>query len=201
MATADTHKLSDVLIRRLKPREKPYKVTDGKGLYIYVPTTGDKVWRYNYTFHGLQKTLTIGHYPEVGLFKAREETVEAKKALRAGIDPMTKKKAAKDAARDENIKNSFQNLALEYLENQREGKSEEYITTTLGRAKIYLFPYLGHRPINEIETPEIFAVLKRIEKRKLYDTANQMRSLASQVFAYAMSTGRTRDSGSGDRKQ
>jgi hypothetical protein len=194
MATADTHKLSDIIIRRLKPREKPYKVTDGKGLYIYVPTTGDKVWRYNYTFQGLQKTLTIGHYPEIGLLKAREETVEAKKALRAGIDPMTEKKAAKVAAKDANLKNSFKNLALEYLENQREGKSEEYLTTTLVRAKIHLFPYLGHRPINEIETPEIFAVLKRIEKRKLYDTANQMRSLASQVFDYAMSTGRTRDS-------
>lgn len=44
--------LTDANIRAAKPKEKPYKLTDGGGLVLYVTTTGAKSWRLQYRFGG-----------------------------------------------------------------------------------------------------------------------------------------------------
>ncbi|MDR1086307.1 MAG: integrase arm-type DNA-binding domain-containing protein [Deltaproteobacteria bacterium] len=194
MHSPNTNKLTDVQIRRLKAGEKPYKAMDGKGLYLYVPTTGAKIWRYNFRFQGRHKTLTIGPYPEVSLARAREKTMQARQALISGVDPAAQKKAEKEAAKTGSSDNSFGALTLEYLEVHREGLKEGYLKNTFGRVKLHLFPYLAHRPVNEIEPPELLAVLRRIEGQGLLETARRMRTLTSQVFRYAIATGRaTRD--------
>ena len=55
-------------------------------------------------------------------------------------------------------------------------------------------PYLGSRPIGEIEAPELLAVLKRPEKKGILDTALRVRAVCGRVFRYAIATGRaTRD--------
>lgn len=54
--------LTDTRLRALKPRDKPYKVTDERGLYVEVTPTGSKLWRFRYRIGGAQKKLCIGSY-------------------------------------------------------------------------------------------------------------------------------------------
>ena len=64
---------TDIAIKRAKPKEKPYKLTDGKGLYCLVTPAGGKLWRLKYRINGREKTLSIGSYPEKSLAQARDE--------------------------------------------------------------------------------------------------------------------------------
>ena len=59
--------LTDAAIRTAKPAEKPYKLTDGKGLFMLVHPNGSKYWRMKYRYDGKEKTLALGVYPETGL--------------------------------------------------------------------------------------------------------------------------------------
>ena len=69
-------KLNDQQIKKAKPKEKPYKLADGKGLYLLITPTGGKLWRLKYRVDGKEKTLSIGAYPAITLSEAREQ-VEA----------------------------------------------------------------------------------------------------------------------------
>ncbi|MBK5264647.1 MAG: integrase family protein [Alphaproteobacteria bacterium] len=75
--------LTVVQIKALKPRDKAYKVADGKGLYLSVQPSGSLVWRVKFRFHGVAKKITLGHYPDVGLKEAREKLEEARELLAA----------------------------------------------------------------------------------------------------------------------
>jgi hypothetical protein len=89
--------LTDITIRKAKTRERPYKVSDGGGLYLWVTPAGGKLWRWTYRHEGKQKLMTLGKYPDVPLAQARERHSEARKLLAAGVDPMVQRKADKTA--------------------------------------------------------------------------------------------------------
>lgn len=91
--------LSDAKLRTLKPRTRPYKVSDAEGLFILVNPNGSRLWRWSYRYDGKQKTLALGKYPDVSLADARDK-------LRADIDPSQQRKEAKTQRRKEN-KNTF----------------------------------------------------------------------------------------------
>lgn len=88
-------KLTDTACRAAKPASKPYKLTDGAGLYLLVRPTGGKSWQMKYTAHGKAKTLSFGVYPIVSLAEARQAREAAKRLLAKGIDPSEAKKQDK----------------------------------------------------------------------------------------------------------
>ena len=47
--------LTDVKARALKPKEKDYKASDEKGLFLLVKKNGSKYFRYDYRFQGKRK--------------------------------------------------------------------------------------------------------------------------------------------------
>jgi hypothetical protein len=106
--------LTDIETRKAKPQEKPYKLTDGKGLYLLVTPTGGKHWRMNYRHGGKQKTIALGNYPDVTLAKAREKLEDVRRMLANDIDPMANRKATKEAT-EERAANSFEAVAREWL--------------------------------------------------------------------------------------
>ncbi len=71
--------LTDTAIRNAKSREKQYKLSDEKGMYVLVKKAG-KYFRLDYRFGGNRKTLALGVYPDVKLQEAREKRDEARKA-------------------------------------------------------------------------------------------------------------------------
>jgi hypothetical protein len=105
--------LTDLQCRKAKPAAKPYKMTDGGGLHLFVTPAGGKHWRYRYEFEGREKLLTIGPYPSVGLTDARDARDGAKSSLRTGRDPSVAKRVdrAKVSA-DDSV--TFESVAREW---------------------------------------------------------------------------------------
>lgn len=68
-------------IEAAKPKEKPYRLLDGNGLYLYVPVSGKKVWQLRYKIDGKEKILTVGKYPLMTLQEARDKAWTARKEI------------------------------------------------------------------------------------------------------------------------
>lgn len=90
-----TPALSETQVAQTAPREKPYKVYDQGGLYLFVSPHGTKSWRFDYRLHGKRETLTIGKFPEVSLEEARRRHVEARATAVLGVSPAQQKQAEK----------------------------------------------------------------------------------------------------------
>ena len=181
--------LSDIQIRNLKPREKPYRKSDGGNLCIEVRPNGAKLWKLFYRVDGKMKTLSFGSYPEVSLARARERRLEAKALLADGIDPMAKAKADREEKKAL-TEHTFAAIAEELLEK---GRKEGLAQTTLDK-KTWLLgmanEYLGPRPIREITAAEILKPLQRVQAEGNYESARRLRSIIGQVFRYAVATAR-----------
>jgi integrase len=189
--------LSDTAIRNAKPgitpkgvaTTKPYKMGDAGGLYLEVAPAGGKWWRLKYRFGGKEKRISLGTYPDVGLKDARERRDEARKLLANGIDPGENRKAQK-AAKVERSANSFEVIAREWFEKNRETWAPSHADKIIKRLENDVFPWLGGKAIAEITAPDVLAVLRRIESRGTLDTAHRASGNCSQVFRYAIATGR-----------
>jgi len=185
--------LTDIAVRQAKPREKPYKIFDARGLYLEVPPSGSKRWRLKYQFRGKSKLLSLGIYPDVGLAKARERRDEARRLLADGVDPSAARKAQK-AAGEDRAANSFEALARQWFEQSKAAWVPGHSSKILRRLERDLFPWLGGMPVDEITAPDVLAALKRIAARGAVETAHRARNDCSQVFRYAIAHGRaTRD--------
>ena len=181
--------LTDLEIRKAKHSDKPFRLSDEKGLFLLVHPNGSKYWRQKYRFGGKEKLLAFGVYPEVSLTEARERRDAARKLLANGADPGEVKKAQKadDKLRAEN---PFEIVCREWLEAKRAVASPAQVKKAKARLEKDVFPWLGGRPVNEITAPEILAVLRRIDARGARYTAHKAKSEISQVFRYAIATGR-----------
>lgn len=181
--------LTDVAVRTAKPADKPFKLTDEKGLFLLISPNGSKYWRMKYRFGGKEKTLSFGVYPDVGLKDARAKRDEARKMLADGVDPGENRKARK-ATRIEHAANSFEVVAREWMEGQKSRVTPGQHEKTLARLQNDVFPWLGAKPIAEITAPEVLSVLRRIDERGARYTAHRCRGQISQVMRYAIATGR-----------
>lgn len=181
--------LTDVQPRNAKPKEKPYKLADGGGLYLLVNTDGGKYWRMDYRFNDKRKTLAFGKYPDISLGGARKRRQEAKALLQQGIDPGENKKAQK-ASRKEAAANSFEVIALEWFAKQKSSWVASHASRVIARLQTDVFPWIGTRPIAGITAPEYLAVFRRIEDRGAIETAHRVKSICGQVHRYAVATGR-----------
>lgn len=181
--------LTDVAIRKATPRSKPYKLSDGGGLFLLIQPAGGKWWRYKYRFSGKEKLLALGSYPDVSLAEVRERHVVARKAVAAGIDPGEQKREAKRHALLKN-ENSFEAVAREWYENRKHKWTTSYSASLMNRLEANVFPKLGTRPIADITAPEFLTVVRVIEKRGALDLAQRILQAAGQIFRYAIATGR-----------
>lgn len=191
--------LTVTAINAAKPKAKPYKLTDGRGLYLLVMPTGGRLWRMNYRFDGKQKTIAFGNYPDLSLAKARDMRAFAREALAEGKDPMEakrqKEREAKARAAD-----TFRVISDEWLQKlEREGRSSSTLTK-LRWLVDFALPRIGNRPITELTALDLLEVLRKIEARGRYETANRLRSTFGTIFRYAIATGRAQRDVSADLK-
>lgn len=182
--------LTATAINAAKAKDKPYKLTDTLGLYLLVTPAGGRLWRMNYRFSGKQKTLSFGSYPDVSLAKARDWRSSARELLAEGKDPAEVRKEEERAERGKSNA-SFRIIGDEWLDRLgKEGRTDN----TLGKMRWLLefaYPKIGDRPIADITAPELLEVLRTVEVRGRYETANRLRGTFSRVFRYAIATGRT----------
>jgi len=180
--------LSDTAIRRAKPTDKPYKLPDERGLFLLIQPNGSKYWRQKYRFDGKEKSLSHGVYPDVGLKAAREKREDARRLLADGIDPGENRKIQK-AARQERAANSFEVVAREWFAKFSPNWATSHSGKIISRLERDVFPWLGHRPIDEIKAAELLRSIKKIEARGVLETAHRALQNCSQIFRYGVAHG------------
>ena len=177
--------LSLFSIQNAKPKEKPYKLSDGHGLHLLIRSGGQKLWRFRYQFGGKEKMLSLGSFPEVSLASARQKRQDARRQVAEGIDPSQQRKEAKIASKTAN-ENTFGVIAEEYLARlSADGKAETTVDKNRWLLEDLASP-LTSRPITEITPAEILGILKRIEKSGRRDTARRLRGTLGSVFRFAI---------------
>ncbi|MGQ5761972.1 tyrosine-type recombinase/integrase [Serratia sp. IR-2025] len=182
-------KLTARQVDTAKPKEKPYKLSDGGGLYLEVAPNGSRYWRMKYRINGKEKRLSFGVYPIVSLAVARDEREKAKRILATGGDPGEIKKAGK-LAQKLSIENTFEAIAREWHKSKADRWSLRYRDEIIDTFEKDIFPFIGKRPIAEIKPMELLETLKRMEKRGALEKMRKVRQRCGEVFRYAIITGR-----------
>ena len=182
-------KLTDTTVRNAKPKPKPYKLSDGDGMFLAVQPNGGRYWRLKYRFAGKEKLLALGVYPETSLAEARERRAQARKVLAIGNDPSEVKKEVKRTTLLSS-ENTFEAVAREWYEQNLHTWSKRHGEAVITRLEADIFPKLGSRPVTDINAPEILSTLRLIEKRGALDLAQTVAQYCRRIYAYAIATGR-----------
>ncbi|GGX73197.1 integrase [Litorimonas cladophorae] len=180
--------LTEAKLKSLKPKGKPYKVSDYDSLFVLVTPKGSKLWKFKFRLGGKEKSLSLGKYPAVSLKRARFLRDEARKLHAEGVDPAAnkQKKKAKKASVSEH---TFAKFAEKFLAKQlKEGKSEATIQKKEWLLRLAMDD-LGDMPINEIKAQTVLKTLKKREALGHYETVRRLRATISAVFRYAVASG------------
>jgi hypothetical protein len=160
--------LTDIKVRTTKSQEKAFKLSDEKGLFLYVIPNGGKYWRFKYRYIGKEKLLALGVYPDVSLALARERRDEARKLLATEIDPGEHRKVMKTASADR-AANSFELVAREWFAKHSSTWVARNADKIIRRLERDVFPWLGAKPIAEITPPDLLTLPAK-EARVIYQT-------------------------------
>ncbi|ELY4490391.1 tyrosine-type recombinase/integrase [Cronobacter malonaticus] len=169
-----------------KPKDKPYRISDGNGLYVYIPASGKKVWQLRYQFEGKEKIHTVGKYPEIGPAEARNIAFEVKRDIAIGLNPAAKKK------QQEKAPDTFGSIYEEWYKHKRQVWSEGYAVELQRMFEADILPYIGKMTMDDIEPMTLLKVLRRFEERGAMERANKARRRCGEVFRYAVVTGRAK---------
>ncbi|QTM22176.1 tyrosine-type recombinase/integrase [Neisseria sicca] len=178
-------KLNDRQIKNAKPAEKPFKLNDGKGLYLYINTSGGKLWRFDFSHNGKRKTLSIGKYPTVSLVEARQAAENARRLLVSGQDPSEAKQQEK-RERQAAALNTFESIARRWHTDNLHRWKENHAARVLRYFETDVFPVIGARAIQEIRVSDIKAVIDGVMARGVNNTAEKIREWTGAIFDYAV---------------
>lgn len=173
--------LSEAACRNAKGRERPYKISDGEGLYLFIQPSGSKLWRMAYRFGGKQKTLAFGIYPYITLADARAKRTEAKTALAAGRDPGVKV-AEKKAE-------PFRIVAKRWFDQVKDAWAHSHSFRVWNRIERDAFPDIGDKPIDQVEAPEVLALLRKVEDRGAVEVAKRLKQSITSIYRFAIAEG------------
>lgn len=176
-------------IRRAKPEAKAYTLGDGLGLSLLIEPNGSKSWRFRYRYAGKPKMISLGVYPTITLADARSRRDEARKLVAEGKNPSEVRKEQKIALQTES-ESAFEKIATEWHQMKSAKWSEGYAADIMEAFQNDIFPYVGLRPVSEIKPLELLNVLRKIEKRGALEKMRKVRQRCSEVFRYAIATGR-----------
>lgn len=180
--------LTDMQVRNSKPADKPYKLSDGGGLFLQVMPDGAKYWRMKARYEGVERLLAFGVYPKISLGEAREARAKAIKQISDGTDPQQAKRLEKLQKAYANA-NTFEAIARQWHTNNLEKWKENTAKDVLNRLEKDVFPLIGKRPIAEIDGPILVDMLKRIEMRGALEITRRLAQVCSRIFDYAHASG------------
>ena len=178
--------LTNMRIKQAISRDRPFKLYDHGGLYCLIHSNGGRYWRYDYRFHQKRKTIALGTYPLISLREARELRDEAKRALRDGIDPGAKRKAAKAAARRVI---TFRDAALDWMTGQESQWTRKHCVQLESRLQRYAFPIIGNQTCDAIGALDILRVCRTAESKGHHEVAHKLRQYCGQVMRFAVANG------------
>jgi integrase len=175
--------LTDVALKNLKPREKAYKVTDRDGLYVHVSTSGTVTFRLDYRLNGRRETLTLGKYGPTGisLARAREKTIDAKRAVAEGRSPAQEKQREKRRLKEAK---SFGEFGESWLTKAPMADSTRAMRRSIFERE--LLPVWKNRLLHEITPDDLRAHCGKIVDRGAPATAIHVRDILKQIYGFAI---------------
>jgi integrase len=179
-------KLTNTAIKAAKPREKPWKLFDGRGLYLDIRPNGGQWWRFKYRFGGKEKLLSLGTFPEVTLQQARSKREVMRSDVANGVDPGVKRQVEKSAVAD-----TFEAVGREWFQTFLPKWKDSHSDKILRRLEMYIFPLVGGRSISDVQPKDLLECLRRVEQQGNRETARRALQICGQIFRYAIATGRT----------
>lgn len=178
--------LTDAKIKTISPKDKDFKLSDEKGLFLLIKKTGAKYWRLKYRYNGKEKSLSIGVYPEVSLKNARLQRDSAKKLLLEGIDPNAHKKQQSYI-----LKNGtqFEELAINWMATKKDW-AEQTRKDRNGTFKNHIFPFIGNTPIDQVTREQLIGIVERLTvSGKHSKTIGEVHGGVVSVYKYAIAKG------------
>ena len=173
--------MSNTQIKNAKPKDKPYKLSDQGGLYLFVKLNGSKSWRYDYKLNGKRKTHTIGTYPETSLADAREAHIAARKLVQSGASPT----ATKNQEANSSILFSTRCKAWLSKQNQAESTRKDLVQ----RIEKNLYPYMDSKCLTKFTTRDLFGIMEKMIDREVRETAFRMAGILNKVYNEAFLLG------------
>ncbi len=170
-------KLSFTRIEKLKPKDKLYRINDGKGLCIEVRPAGSKLWRFRYQKpDGKYSMISLGPFPEIGLAEAREMAAEKRKRLAHNMPVV-------------NQGTDFNSVFREWHEKNKHSWTTNHALQIYKRIEANILPWIGKRHVGEISGPELLTAIRRIENRGHLETAHRVLQVCDKIFQYAVASG------------
>lgn len=174
-------------IEAAKPKDKPYKLVDGGGLYLDIAKSGRKTWRANFGYGAgqAQKTVTYGPWPEVSLVQAREVHQRTKAEYRANNIAARSGAPLEPAAPIQ--RPTFQQVAEEWmrikLPSLSNPKHKIQVQNTLKR---FAYPVIGHWPVDKITRDQLIGIVKTAESGGRVETAHRVAGRINAVMDFAV---------------
>lgn len=181
--------LTEVNCKAAKPREKVYYLNDGAGLRLRIRPDGSRTWIYRYRLGGKELSAGLGAFPIVSLQIARAKAQESREHVMKGDNPSTAKRIAK-ASRIIKGEETFGAIARDWLIQNKSEWSSHHYERNEGLLRRYLLPDLDRLPIDSIEEPYLFAVIKTAYDKGRKESARRARAIAAQIFSFARDTHR-----------
>nr|WP_249126868.1 integrase domain-containing protein [Aeromonas popoffii] len=185
--------MTDSKLRTAKPEAKEYSLGDGDGLYLRVKPNGARLWVFNYYRPSDKKraNISFGPYPDVTLAAARERRREARALLAQAIDPKRHKEEqiAFVQAEQEANANTFERMAAMWLELKRHDVSEAYADDSWRSLELYVLPFIGSMPINQIRAPKVIEMLRPIEADGKHETVRRLCQRINEILDYSVNHG------------
>lgn len=177
--------LTDTALKALRPKEKPYIVSDERGLYVEVFPTGGIVWRYRYRMNGKAEKLTLGKYPALSLKNARIKRDEAASKAVMGASPAQQKQLAKVAGADSTTVAEFAGRFF------REIQAKDRKDNTIPRRYLDkdILPFIGDKPMRSVTTEDVRSIIWRKKDHGFDAAAGQIRGVLKRLCDYAVTCG------------
>lgn len=174
--------LRDTDLKAMRPREKPYIVSDDRGLYVEVFPSGGMAWRYRYRLGGQQEKLTLGRYPALSLKAARMERDQAAAEVARGRSPAREKQRA--AGPSTTVREFAERFMREIQAKDRKDLSgpRRYLEKDI-------LPVIGEKPMSAITAEDCRAVIWRKKDHGFDAAAGQIRGLLKKICDYAVTSG------------
>jgi integrase len=180
--------LTDTAVRQAKATGKAYTLGDLDGLSLAVSSQGGKSWHFRYYWGGRQKRMSLGTYPEVSLREARKARDEARVLLAKGINPHTDRKQKRQVVRLSG-EHTFEAVFHQWLARRAPEIKTGRRSTHAAILRVFgkdVLPFLGKRSILDLRRADLLEVIDRIERRKAFSIAEQMRGHLNRMYRFAL---------------
>ena len=183
-------------LQKLMPKQDnfgkyiPTKRADIDGLWIYV--TGNKngevvkTWKFRSQLGGVDRTMVIGTYPELGLQEARSLANKLKKDIADGKNPFEMRKIENIVKANGVVPDCFKNVTEEWFAKTKGNLSDGQKQRIMASLIKDVFPFIGHISVKDITPKQIIEIARRIEARGVYETCHRIIGRIKDVFDFAI---------------